>query len=115
MDDADPNTGSSQAPRLLDGVRMAIRRLHYSPRTEETYVYWIRRFIFFSDKRHPSLMGATEVTAFLNHLAADRNVAAATQNQALDHDLYARPEQGRPRRSEPARPPALSYCFACCG
>jgi site-specific recombinase XerD len=71
------------SPRLLDQVRDAIRRRHYSPRTEETYVHWVRRFIYFHDKRHPRELGAAEVTAFLNHLARDRDVAAATQNQAL--------------------------------
>src|SRR5688572_4039656 len=70
-------------PRLLDRVREAIRRKHYSRRTEETYIHWIRRFIYHSGKRHPSGMGAAEVTAFLNHLAVERHVASATQNQAL--------------------------------
>jgi integron integrase len=69
-------------------VRNAIRRLHYSDRTEETYVDWIKRFIYFSGKRHPADLGADEVTAFLNHLARDREVAAATQNQALAALLF---------------------------
>jgi len=69
-------------------VRNAIGRLHYSDRTEETYVHWIKRFIYFSDKRHPAELGAEEVTAFLNHLARERNVAAATQNQALSALLF---------------------------
>jgi integron integrase len=69
-------------------VREAVRRRHYSPRTEEAYVHWIRRFIFFSGKRHPRGLGAAEVTAFLNHLARERNVAAATQNQALSALLF---------------------------
>ena len=75
-------------PRLLDQVRDAIRRRHYSVRTEESYVHWIRRFIFFSGKRHPREMGAPEVTAFLSHLARDRDVAASTQNQALAALLF---------------------------
>ena len=78
----------SAAPRLLDRVRDAIRRRHYSDRTEETYVHWIKRFIYFSGKRHPVDMGADEVTAFLNHLARDREVAASTQNQALSALLF---------------------------
>jgi integron integrase len=95
---------------------MAIRRLHYSRRTEETYVYWIKRFIFFSGKRHPSVMGAAEVTAFLNHLAADRKVAAATQNQALAALLFLYKEVlGQPlpwldaldRARRPARMPTV--------
>jgi len=69
-------------------VRDAIRRLHYSDRTEETYVHWIKRFIYFSGKRHPAELGADEVTAFLNYLARERDVAAATQNQALAALLF---------------------------
>jgi integrase len=78
----------AKGPRLLDLVREAIRRRNYSYRTEETYVHWIRRFIYFSGKRHPMVMGAVEVTAFLNHLAVERRVAAATQNQALAALLF---------------------------
>jgi len=77
-----------QGPRLLDRVREAIRRKHYSPRTEETYIHWIKRFIYFSGKRHPSELGAAEVTAFLNHLVAQCHVASATQNQALAALLF---------------------------
>ena len=61
----------------------AIRRLHYSRRTEEAYIHWTKRFIYFHGKRHPAELGEVEVTAFLNHLATERNVAASTQNQAL--------------------------------
>ena len=67
-------------PRLLEQLRDAIRRRHYSYRTEETYVHWVRRFIHFAGLRHPSELGAAEVTAFLNYLARDREVAAATQS-----------------------------------
>ncbi len=77
-----------QKPRLLDQVRDAVRRKHYSARTEDTYVHWIRRFIYFHNKQHPEQLRATEVTAFLNHLARDRAVAAATQNQALSALLF---------------------------
>lgn len=63
-------------------MRDAIRRRHYSLRTEQSYVHWIRRFIYFSGRRHPRELGAVEVTGFLNHLARERNVAASTQNQA---------------------------------
>jgi len=86
--DADPNTVAPKPARLLDRVRDVVRRLHYSRRTEETYIHWIKRFIYFSGKRHPAEMGEAEVTAFLNHLARDRNVAAATQNQALSALLF---------------------------
>ena len=75
-------------PRLLDQVHDAIRRLHYSSRTEEAYAHWIRRFIYWSGKRHPATLGEREVTAFLTHLASERNVAAATQNQALAALLF---------------------------
>jgi integron integrase len=88
MDATDPNTVPPKAPRLLEQVRDAIRRLHYSPRTEEAYVHWIKRFIYFSGRRHPASLGAAEVTAFLNYLARERDVAAATQNQALSALLF---------------------------
>jgi integron integrase len=83
-----PDTVVSAAPRLLDVVRDAIRRRHYSLRTEQSYVHWIRRFIYFSGRRHPRELGAPEVTGFLNHLARERNVAASTQNQALSALLF---------------------------
>ena len=81
-------SNSSESPRLLDAVRDTIRLKHYSLRTEETYVHWIKRFIHFHGKRHPRELGAREVTAFLNHLVKNRDVAAATQNQALSALLF---------------------------
>lgn len=78
----------TEPPKLLDRVRMAIRVRHYSVRTEEAYVMWIRRFILFHGKKHPSAMGAAEVNAFLNDLAVERTVSAATQNQALSALLF---------------------------
>lgn len=77
-----------QPPKLLDQVRNRLRTLHYSPRTEESYVQWIRRFILFHDKRHPRDMGKVEVESFLSHLATRRNVSASTQNQALAALLF---------------------------
>jgi len=77
-----PGPGSPGKPRLLDQVRAEIRLRHYSLRTEETYLDWIRRFIFFHGKRHPADMGLAEVAGFLPHLALERGVAAATQIQA---------------------------------
>ena len=56
-------------PRLLERVRVSIRTLHYSPRTEEAYLGWIRRYILFHGKRHPDELGEAEVTAFLSSLA----------------------------------------------
>ena len=55
--------------KLLDRVRDAIRRKHYSIRTEEASINWIKRYIFFHDVRHPNEMGASEIEAFLTHLA----------------------------------------------
>ena len=75
-------------PRLRDQLRDAIRRRNYSRRTEQSYWYWIRWFIRHNGVRHPATMGATEVEAFLSWLATERNVAAATQNQALSALLF---------------------------
>lgn len=69
--------------RLLDQVRAEIRLRHYSLRTEQVYTHWIRRYVLFHDKRHPSTMGEREITAFLTDLAVNRHVSASTQNQAL--------------------------------
>ena len=74
--------GSSPDNRkLLDRVRDAIRLKHYSIRTEQAYVDWIKRFILFHKKRHPAQMAEAEVTQFLTHLAREGKVAASTQNQ----------------------------------
>ena len=81
-----PNTSS--APRLLDQVRGKIRIKHYSLRTEQTYLDWIKRFIRHFGKKHPKDMGAVEVEAFLTHLAVAGNVAASTQNKAKSALLF---------------------------
>lgn len=81
-------TDQPSSPRLLDQVRNEIRLRHYSLRTEQAYLGWIKRFILFSGKRHPRDMGAEEVTAFLTHLAVEGNVSASTQNQALNAILF---------------------------
>jgi len=75
-------------PRLLDQVRLSIRRKHYSHRTEQSYIYWVRYYIRFHQMRHPIEMRETEVKHFLNHLANSRKVSASTQNQALCAILY---------------------------
>ncbi len=80
--------GPLRKPRLLDQVREAIRTRHYSPRTEEAYVGWIKRFILFHGKRHPAEMGKPEIEQFLTALAVTRRVAASTQNQALAGILF---------------------------
>ncbi len=77
-----------QPKKLLDQVRDIIRLRHYSYRTEESYVYWIRRYILFHAKRHPRDMGSAEIEAFLTHLAVSEQVAASTQNQAFSALLF---------------------------
>jgi site-specific recombinase XerD len=79
-----PDTPPDAPPKLLDQLRDAIRLKHYSIRTETAYVDWVKRFILFHHKRHPKDMGPPEITAFLTHLAVNENVAASTQNQALN-------------------------------
>jgi integron integrase len=83
-----PPAYESGQPRLLDRVRLALRTRNLSRRTEQAYVFWIRRYILFHGRRHPSTLGATEVTAFLSALAVERRVAASTQNQALSALLF---------------------------
>ena len=86
---------SQPTPKLLDLVRRALRLHHYSGRTEQAYVLWIRRFILSHGKRHPGELRAREVQAFLDHLASDIRVSPGTQNQALAaliflyHDVLA--------------------------
>ncbi len=83
MNPPNPTPAKPAEKKLLDTVRDVIRLKHYSIRTEEAYVNWIRRFILFHNKRHPKEMGTTEVEAFLTHLAVEGHVAASTQNQAF--------------------------------
>lgn len=75
-------------PRLLDQVRQQIRVRNYSIRTEAVYAEWVKRYIRFHHYRHPLEMGGAEIEAFLTHLAVKRNVAGATQNQALAALLF---------------------------
>ena len=79
---------SAPKPKLLDQVRQAIRTRHYSPRTEETYVGWIKRFIFYHNKRHPAEMGEKEFAQFLSSLATESHVSSSTQNQAFNALLF---------------------------
>ena len=69
--------------RLLEEVRHRLRERRYSRRTEQAYVFWIRRYVLFHERRHPRDMGAQEIRTFLSHLARVQGVAASTQNQAL--------------------------------
>jgi len=98
--------------KLLEEVRDLIRTRRYSYHTEEAYLNWIRQYILFHGKRHPTEIGTTEVSAFLMHLAVKRRVAASTQNQALAAllflyknvlkvELHARTEPRWSRREEP--------------
>jgi integron integrase len=110
----DHPTGRPQT--LMERVRHAIRLRHYSHRTEEAYVYWIRRYIVFHKKQHPSAMGAPEVSAFLEWLAVRQRVSASTQNQALCALLFLHREvlrhdigaiQQVPRARTPVRLPVV--------
>src|SRR5438045_8712001 len=74
---------TAASPKLLSQLRRARRARHYSRRTEEAYVGWVRRFVRFCGMRHPRVLGAADVTRFLSSLAVDRQVSASTQNQAL--------------------------------
>src|SRR3989338_11648347 len=107
---------SAPKPRLLDQVRQAIRTRHYSPRTEETYVGWIKRFIFFHNKRHPIEMGEAEIARFLSNLATNAKVSASTQNQAFNALLFLYQEvlhrkigliEGVVRAKRPSRLPVV--------
>lgn len=77
--------GENHEKKLLDRVRDAIRRKHYSIRTEEAYTTWIKRFILFHNVRHPLEMGVPEIEGFFTHLAVDRNVAASTRTKLSAH------------------------------
>jgi len=82
---------------LLTALRRALRVRHYSPRTEEVYVAWVRRYVAFNGRRHPRELGEREIAAFLTGLAVERRVTAATQNQALAAVLFLYKEVlGRP-------------------
>jgi len=83
-----PPSPRPDKPKLLEQVRDVVRRRHYSIRTEQSYVDWIKRFILYHDKRHPREMAEDEVAQFLTHLARDRDVSASTQNQALSALLF---------------------------
>lgn len=82
------DVSSERPPRLLDEVRGRLRAKHYSLRTEQAYVGWIRRFNLANGKRHPREMGGPEVEHFLSRLAVESRVAASTQNQALSALLF---------------------------
>ncbi|MEK6571899.1 MAG: integron integrase [Bacteroidota bacterium] len=75
-------------PKLMDQVASVIALRHYSRRTHEAYAHWIKRFIFFHNKRHPREMGEEEIRSFLSYLAEQQHVSASTQNQAFNSLLF---------------------------
>ena len=83
-----PLGGPAKPSRLMDRLRLAMRARHYSPRTETAYLSWVRRFILFHGKRHPTALGAADVNAYLAYLASSKGVSASTQNQALSALLF---------------------------
>ena len=107
---------SAKPPRLLERVREVMRFRHYSLRTEEAYLGWIKRYILFHGKRHPATLGTDEVRGFLTHLAVNGKVAAATQNQALSALLFLYQQvlereigwlEAVPRAQRPAKVPVV--------
>jgi site-specific recombinase XerD len=113
-------TTSSQGrpPRLLDRLRDELRVRHYSARTEEAYVGWVRRFVRFHGMHHPSELGQSDVSAFLTHLAMVRGVSASTQNQALGAILFlygkvlGRPLEERASFARAKRPERLAVVLS---
>jgi len=77
-----------QKPKLLDQLRSVLRVKHYSIRTEDAYISWVRQYILFHNKKHPIEMGAEHIASFLTYLAEQRHVAPSTQNQALNAILF---------------------------
>jgi integron integrase len=103
-------------PKLLERYREQLRVKHYSLRTEDAYLHWVRRYIYFHGKRHPQEMGGSEVEAFLSHLATEGRVSPSTQNQALAALLFLYREvlekelpwmDGMVRAKRPARVPVV--------
>ena len=82
------NVIQKRKPKLLDEVRITLRTNHYSRKTEESYVSWIKRYILFNNKEHPEKLNGEAIKNFLNYLAVKRHVSASTQNQALSAILF---------------------------
>ncbi|MGB9474546.1 MAG: integron integrase [Candidatus Udaeobacter sp.] len=110
------NAAAGRKPKFLDQLRAFMRARHYSRRTEQAYVDWVRRFILFHSKQHPRELAEAEVTEFLTHLALQRNVSASTQNQAFCALLFLYQQflekklgrlDGALRASKPARLPVV--------
>jgi integrase len=105
-----------EKPKLLQSLRANLRLRHFSPRTEEAYGAWVRRYVRFHGLRHPADMGQAEVRAFLTHLAVERQLAPATLAQALAallflyREVLGRPIEGVgtvPRARAPVRLPVV--------
>ncbi len=79
-----------QKPKLLDRLREALRSSHYSRRTEQSYCHWVKRFIFFHNKRHPAEMAEPEINAYLTHLAVKEKVSASTKVGTIWMSLWFR-------------------------
>ncbi|MBI3418238.1 MAG: phage integrase N-terminal SAM-like domain-containing protein [Verrucomicrobia bacterium] len=103
---------SNPKAKLREQLHEVMRFHHYSERTEETHWNWIRQFIVFHGKWHPRELGEAEVHAFLTHLAAENNVAAATQNQALNAQVLHRPLGQIEEFERPTRPARLPVVLA---
>ena len=106
---SNPMSGVPKQPKLLDQLRHTLRRMHYSYRTEQSYVNWVKRFIIFHKERrgryiHPKELGAGDIEIYLTHLAVDQNVAASTQNQALSAILFLYDHVLRQPIQQPIRP-----------
>jgi integron integrase len=79
---------TQKKPKLLDQVRNRIRYLHYSPKTESSYIHWVKQYIYFHNKQHPKDLSEDDVVAFLNYLAVNKQVSASTQNQAMNAIVF---------------------------
>ena len=111
-----PSKPQDRIARLVESVRRAARSRHFSPRTEQAYVGWVRRFILFHGKWNPAEMGEAEISRFLSSLATEGRVSASTQNQALSALLFLYQEvlrhdlewlQDIVRAKRPIRPPVV--------
>src|SRR5213596_3046458 len=101
---------ASNKPKLLDQVRDVIRRKHYSIRTEQAYIDWIKRFIIYHGKRHPRDLTESDIASFLSSLAVKEQVAASTQNQARKSLPRSAPLRSRAKANNDFR----CITFTCC-
>src|SRR5581483_11273456 len=111
-----PSAIEPKPKKLFEQIRDHMRSRHYSYGTEQTYLFWIKRYIFFNNKRHPKDLGAQAIKRYLTYLAVEKHVAASTQNQAFNALMFLYKEiiqvelgqlQGIPRAQQPQRLPAV--------